>query len=76
MNTKRVKCIAMNLSDYIKEFGAKKFAQQFGVTERAALAWQYRTRIPRPEIAQKIVANTPVTYEGIYGPPSERSRVS
>ena len=58
----------MKLSDYIRQHGAKKFAAKFGVTERAALAWQYRTRLPRAEVAQKIVASTPVTYEGIYGP--------
>lgn len=60
----------MELSDYIRKQGAKKFAERFGVTERAALAWQYRTRRPRAEIAQKIVASTPVTYAGIYGAPS------
>jgi hypothetical protein len=63
----------MELSDYIRKQGAKKFAERFGVTERAALAWQYRTRRPRAEIAQKIVAGTPVTYEGIYGEPSSHA---
>jgi hypothetical protein len=63
----------MNLSEYIRAQGAKKFAAKFGVTERAALAWQYQTRKPRPEVAQKIVATTPVTYEGIYGSSSMRS---
>jgi len=63
----------MNLSDYIREQGAKKFAASIGVTERAALAWQYGTRKPRTELAQKIVAKTPVTYEGIYGPDSQKS---
>lgn len=57
----------MELSEYIRKQGAKTFAKQFGVTERAALAWQYKTRRPRAEVAQKIVAKTPVTYEGIYG---------
>jgi len=57
----------MELSEYIREQGAKQFAKRFGVTERAALAWQYKTRRPRAEVAQKIVANTPVTFEGIYG---------
>ena len=66
----------MNLSDYIRKQGAKNFAAKFGVTERAALAWQYRTRMPRAEIAQKIVANTPVTYEGIYGPASSTSKTT
>jgi hypothetical protein len=57
----------MNLSDYIKQTGAKDFAAQFGVTERAALAWQYKTRIPRTEMAKRIVAETPVTWAGING---------
>lgn len=56
----------MNLPDYIKQIGVKSFAEKFGVTERAALAWQYRTRKPRSQIAEKIVANSPVTWEGIY----------
>jgi len=66
----------MNLSEYIRKQGAEKFAQRFGVTKRAALAWQYRTRTPRRELAQKIVAETPVTFEGIYGSSSENSQVS
>lgn len=57
----------MELSEYIRKHGAKKFAERFGVTERAALSWQYKTRRPRAEVAQKIVASTPVTFEGIYG---------
>jgi len=57
---------AMNLPDYIKRIGVKSFAEKFGVTERAALSWQYRKRLPRPPIAEKIVANSPVTWEGIY----------
>ncbi len=57
----------MNLSDYIRQVGAKQFAAHFGVTERAALAWQYRTRIPRTELAKRIVAETPVTWAGISG---------
>ncbi len=57
----------MNLSDYIRQVGAKEFAAQFGVTKRAALAWQYRTRTPRSKVAKRIVAETPVTWAGING---------
>ena len=57
----------MNLSDYIRQIGAKEFSTQFGVTERAARAWQYQTRIPRKEVAKRIVAETPVTWAGISG---------
>lgn len=57
----------MNLSDYIKQVGVKAFAEQFGVTERAAISYQYRTRTPRAKVAQKIVSESPVTWDGIYG---------
>lgn len=65
----------MNLSDYIRQITAKEFAAQFGVTERAALAWQYRTRIPRTEIAKRIVAETPVTWAGINGQETQQPTV-
>lgn len=64
----------MKLPDYIREVGAKQFASRFGVTERAALAWQYGARRPRNKIAQKIVANSPVTWEGIYASSPSRSK--
>lgn len=62
----------MKLPDYIKRIGIQKFAEKFGVTERAALAYQQRARRPRPEVAQRIVDNSPVTWEGIYAPESRR----
>lgn len=62
----------MNLPEYIQSIGVKAFAKKFGVTERAALAWQYRARLPRAETAQRIVANSPVSWEGIYKAPSNR----
>lgn len=58
----------MKLPDYIRRIGTKEFAEKFGVTERAAIAYQDRTRRPRPEIAKRIVDNSPVTWEGIYSP--------
>jgi hypothetical protein len=58
----------MDLPEYIKKMGVKAFSVKFNVSERAALAWQYRTRRPRPEVAQEIVDNSPVTWEGIYRP--------
>jgi len=64
----------MKLRDYIREVGAKQFASEIGVTERAALAWQYGARRPRNKIAQKIVAKTPVTWEGIYAVTPSRSK--
>jgi hypothetical protein len=60
----------MRLSEYIKQIGVKEFAEKFGITERAALAYQQGTRRPRPEVAQRIVDDSPVTWEGIYSPDS------
>jgi hypothetical protein len=56
----------MDLPEYIKGIGVKAFSVKFNVSERAARAWQYRTRRPRAEVAQKIVENSPVTWAGIY----------
>ncbi len=57
----------MQLQDYIRQIGAKEFAQRFGISERAALSWQYGARKPRGTIARRIVAGSPVTWDGIYG---------
>lgn len=67
----------MNLPDYIEKIGLKEFAEKFGITERAARAYKERRRRPRPEVAQRIVDNSPVTWEGIYAPEhSGRSRTA
>lgn len=58
----------MRLPDYIRQIGTREFADKFGVTERAAIAYQRGTRRPRPEVAQRIVDGSPVTWEGIYSP--------
>jgi transcriptional regulator with XRE-family HTH domain len=58
---------AMNLSQYIKLVGDAEFGKKFGVTRRAAMSWRLGDRLPKPETAQKIVAKTPVTWDGIYG---------
>ena len=65
--TKSVIHGGMRLQEYIKQVGPKTFAEKFGVTERAAISWQYGARRPRAEVAQKIVSGSPVTWEGIYG---------
>lgn len=57
----------MTLADYIKSVGDQAFAEKFGVTTRAVMSWRLGTRTPRRETAQKIVAGTPVTWDGIYG---------
>jgi hypothetical protein len=56
----------MQLPDYIKKIGVPAFAQKFNVSQRAAISWMYRTRMPRPDVAQRIVTGSPVTWEGIY----------
>lgn len=66
----------MRLPDYIREIGTREFAQRFGVTERAAIAYQQGTRRPRPEVAQRIVDGSPVTWEGIYSPAAGASTTS
>lgn len=58
----------MKLPEYIRQVGIKAFADRFGITERAAVAYQQRARRPRPELSQRIVDETPVTWEGIYAP--------
>lgn len=57
----------MELSDYIRQVGPKSFAEQFDVSERAAISWMYRARNPRIQTALKIIAQSPVTLAGIYG---------
>lgn len=57
----------MNLPEYIKELGIEKFSNRFGVKMRTALSWQYKARRPRREVAQKIIENSPLTWESIYG---------
>ena len=56
----------MRLSDYIRELGVPKFAKKFRVTERAATAYMYGARRPRPEVAERIVRESPVDWAGIY----------
>lgn len=64
----------MNLPDYIKQVGVAEFAKRFGVEERTAISWIYRARRPRPEIAVRIIAETDVTWEGIYPEKPKKKR--
>jgi transcriptional regulator with XRE-family HTH domain len=66
----------MKLKEYIESIGVKEFADKFGVTERAALAYKQGTRRPRPEVAQRIVKGSAVTWEGIYKPDRSELRAS
>jgi hypothetical protein len=47
--------------------GDVKFSELYGVSRRAACAYRLRTRLPRADLAGRLVAETPVTWEGIYG---------
>lgn len=58
----------MNLSDFIRSIGVGEFARRFGVSERAATSWLYGQRLPRAAVAKRIVADSPVTWDGIYAP--------
>ena len=58
----------MNLPDYIQQVGDEAFAKRFKIAPRTAMAYRLRERIPRTQLAQRLVKETPVTWEGIYGP--------
>jgi hypothetical protein len=57
----------MELQKYIEKVGDAAFAKKFGVAERTALAYRCGQRKPRPELAARIVAESPVTWAGIFG---------
>ena len=56
----------MKLAEYIAKVGDAAFASKFDVSERAAMSYRLGTRTPRPKLANRIVAATPVTWAGIY----------
>lgn len=58
----------MELPQYIEQIGIREFAARFRVTERAALSYMKRARLPRQNVAERIVKGSPVTWEGIYAP--------
>ncbi len=58
----------MGFVEYIELVGEEKAAKLWDVEVRTVRSWRYGERTPRPIQAQKIVATSPVTYEGIYGP--------
>lgn len=58
----------MDLKAYIKECGGpKKFAKKHGLTERAAAAYAYGERVPQRKVAEQLVAESPLTFDDIYG---------
>jgi hypothetical protein len=59
----------MNLPQYIAKIGDAEFAAKFGVAVRTAAAYRLGERQPRPELAEKIVAQSPVKWTGVYCKP-------
>ena len=59
----------MDLRSFIKALGGPKaFSKRYPwISYRAAVNYAYGIRWPKPEVARRIVAETPVTWEGIYG---------
>lgn len=59
----------MDLRSFIKALGGPKaFSERYPwISYRAAVNYACGTRWPKPEVARRIVAETPVTWEGIYG---------
>jgi hypothetical protein len=57
----------VKLSKFIEEMTDKRFAEMFGISQRAACAYRLGKRLPRPALAAKIVKRTPVDWAGIYG---------
>jgi hypothetical protein len=64
----------MNLADYIAEIGDAAFAKKMAITERAAMSYRLKERIPRVELVRRIVVETPVTWAGVYDSDSSRPR--
>lgn len=58
----------MTLKEYIRSCGGpKKFAKKHGFTHRAAVAYAYGERVPERKAAAKLVAESDLTYDDIYG---------
>lgn len=58
-----------SLAAFIREIGLAEFSRRFGVHQRRAQNWLYGKRLPRPtsEITQRLIAETPLTWDAIYG---------
>lgn len=64
----------MTLSQYIEKVGDALFAARFGIAERTAMSYRLGDRKPRAPLAQRIVHETPVSWEGIYGQTAKKIR--
>lgn len=56
----------MNLKIWIRQTGPTEVSQLLGVNRATVYAW-LRGSIPGEKVARKIVAETPVTFAGLYG---------
>jgi hypothetical protein len=56
----------MTLADYIREIGPEEFARRFNIKPRTACSYMYGDRRPRPDLAERIVNETPVDWHGVY----------
>lgn len=59
----------MDLKSYIKAVGGPmKFSQKHKwISYRSAISYSCGARTPRPKVAKRLIAESPVTWEGIYG---------
>lgn len=56
----------MTLADYIQSIGLAEFCRRFDIKERTGYSYMLRERLPRREVARKILANSPLTWDDIY----------
>ena len=65
----------ITLRQYIRQMGIEAFCAKYGVRFHTANSWAYGNRRPNLATARRIVANSPVTYDGIYFPNESGSDV-
>lgn len=59
------------LVEYIEIVGEKEIATKYDVSIHTARSWKYRNRQPSIDQAKKIMRDTNLTWESIYGPIEE-----
>lgn len=67
----------MTLKEYIESLGptpaegAAEFVRRHGISERSTAHYRWGTRKPSPDVARKLVAESPLTWEDIYPPKAD-----
>lgn len=62
----------MTLKEYIESLGSDgpsamaEFAKRHKISLRSTAHYRWGTRQPRPEIARRLVAESPLTWDDIY----------